>query len=68
MGAQSVQMKRVLPWLVRHDVTRDFGSALAALDGPIQNIFLLTVHYFHSFVPIDHAASLAGSRAGSPVS
>ncbi len=27
-----------------------FFSALAALVGPVQNIFLLTVHYFNSFV------------------
>ncbi len=32
--------------------TRDFCSALAALAGPVQNIFFLTVHYFNAFVPI----------------
>jgi hypothetical protein len=46
-------MKGVLPWLFRwafcHADTRDFCSALAALIGPVQNIFFLTVHYFDSF-------------------
>jgi hypothetical protein len=43
-------MKGVLPWLVRwvlHAGTRDFFPALAALVGPEQNIFFLTVHYFN---------------------
>ncbi len=55
MGTQRVQMKEALPWLVRwacHDGTRDFCPALAALVGPVQNIFFLTVHYFNSFVTI----------------
>jgi hypothetical protein len=30
--------------------TRYFCSVLAALVGPVQNIFVLTVHYFNSFV------------------
>jgi hypothetical protein len=47
-------MKGVLPWSVRwvlHVGTRDFCSALAALVGPVQNIFF-AVHYFNSLVPI----------------
>jgi hypothetical protein len=43
-------MKGVLPWLVRwahRGVSRDYCPALAALDGPVQNICLLTtVHFF----------------------
>ncbi len=46
---------------------RDFCVALAALVGPVQNIFFLTVHNFNSFVPMC-PASWEGSRAGSPVS
>ncbi len=45
MGAQGVQMKDVLPWLVcwaPRASTRDFCPALAAL----------VVHYFNSVVPI----------------
>ncbi len=48
-------MKGVLRWLVRWvrlAGTRVFCPALAALVGPVQNILLLTVHYFTSFVPI----------------
>jgi hypothetical protein len=51
----------VLTWLVRWAYragTRDFCSALAALVGPVQNIFFLTIHFFNSFVPI---AQQAGS-------
>jgi hypothetical protein len=48
-------MKGVLSWLVRWPClagTRDFCSApLAALVGPVQNIFFFTVHYFNAFVP-----------------
>jgi hypothetical protein len=53
------QMKGVLSWLVRwacRTGTRDFCSALAALVGPVQNIFFLTAHYFNSFVPIAQQA------------
>ncbi len=58
MGTQSQrgQMKGVLPFLV--DLVglscryKRFFSALAALVGPVQNIFFLTLHYFNSFVPI----------------
>jgi hypothetical protein len=59
MGTQRVQMKGVPPWLVRWACRagiRYFSSALAALIGPDQNIFLLTVHYFNSFVPIAQQA------------
>ncbi len=35
--------------------TRDFCSALAALDGPVKKFFL-AVHYFISFVPIAQQA------------
>jgi hypothetical protein len=50
------------PWLVCwacHAGTRDFCSALAALVGPIQNIFFLPVHYFNSFVPMPQQAGQA---------
>jgi len=40
---------------------------LAALDGPVQNISFLTVHYFKCLWT-HRPASWAGSRAGSPVS
>ncbi len=59
MRTQRVQIKGVLPWLVRwacRNGTRDFCSALAALVGPVQNIFFLSVHYFNSFVPIAQQA------------
>ncbi len=42
METQRVQMKGVLPWLVRWACrvrTKDLDSALAALVGPVQNIF-----------------------------
>jgi hypothetical protein len=62
MGTQRGQMKGVLSWLVHwacHAGTRDFYSALAALVGPVQNNFSLTVHYFYSFVPIAQQAGQA---------
>jgi hypothetical protein len=55
-------MKGARPWLVCYACragTRDFCSALAALVGPVQNIFFLTVHYFTSFVPIAQHAGRA---------
>jgi hypothetical protein len=63
-------MKGVLSWLVRLAYsagtgTRNFCSALAALVGPVQNIFFsLTIS-----IPRSPLASKlgAGSRAGSPV-
>jgi hypothetical protein len=42
MGALRVQMKGVFPWLVHWAIragTRDFCPSLAALVGPVQNIF-----------------------------
>jgi hypothetical protein len=63
-------MKEVLTWLVRwpccHAGTRAFCSVLAALVGPVQNIFFLTIHFFKTFVPI---AQQAGQEAmlGSPL-
>ncbi len=58
-GIQRVQMKGALPWLVSWACragTRDFCSTLAALVGPVQNIFFLTVHFFNSFVTIAQQA------------
>ncbi len=37
--------------------TREFRYALAALVGPVQNIFFLSVHCFNYFVPIAKQAS-----------
>jgi hypothetical protein len=72
MGTQRGQIKVVLSWLVCRACsagTRDFYSALAALVGPVQNIFFLTVHYFSSFAPIAHqAGQVAVLGGGSPVS
>jgi hypothetical protein len=53
---------KVLSWLVRWAYragTRGFCSALAALVGPVQNIFYLTVHYFNACVPIAQQAGQA---------
>ncbi len=63
MRTQWVHIKRVLPWLVpraRRVGTRDFCTAVAALVGPVENIFFLSVrvHYFTSFVPIAQQAEL----------
>jgi hypothetical protein len=68
MVTQRGQMKGVLSWLVRwacRACTRYFCSALAALVGPVQNIFVLTVsvHYFNSFVPIAQQAGHSGQAA-----
>ncbi len=65
MGTQRVQLKGGLPWLVRWACRagkRYFCSALAALVGPVQNIFFSRCRLFNSF------ASWAGSRPGSLVS
>jgi hypothetical protein len=59
MGIQRVQIKGIHPWLVCwacRASTKDFCSAFAALVGPVQNIFFLTVHYFNSFLPIAQQA------------
>ncbi len=53
---------KVLSWLVRWAYragTRGFCSALAALGGPVQNIFNLIVHYFNSCVSIAQQAGQA---------
>jgi hypothetical protein len=52
---QGVHMKRGFSWLVLWACragTRDFCSALAALVGPVQDFFFLTVNYFASYFPI----------------
>jgi hypothetical protein len=54
-GTQRGQLTGVLSWWVHwayRACTKDFCSALAALVGPVQNNFFLTVHYLNSFVPI----------------
>jgi hypothetical protein len=68
MGTQGEHLKGVLPWLVRwarRAGTRVFSPALAALVGPVQNIFFLAAN---TFVGPHRPASWAGSRAESPVS
>jgi hypothetical protein len=74
MGTPRVHMKGVIPCLVRrarHAGTRVFCPTFAALAGPVQNIFFLTVLYFtllvSLLVPIAQQ-SRQGSGAGSPVS
>jgi hypothetical protein len=57
IGTQRVQMKGVLPLLVRLAsmlVQKSFVTcpALAALVGPVQKYFFLTIHYLNSLVPI----------------
>jgi hypothetical protein len=55
-------MKGVLSWLVgwaSRAGTRYFCSAFAALVGPVQNIFFLTVHYSIPFSPIAQQAGQA---------
>ena len=62
MGTQRVHMKGVNPCLVRWACragTRDLSPALAALVGPVQNIFFLAVHYFNPFGPIGQQAGQA---------
>ncbi len=64
--ANGNSMKGVLPWLDRwacRACTRDFCSSLAALAGPVQSTFSLTVHYFSSFVPIAQRAGRAVMQA-----
>jgi len=59
MGTQEVQLKWILPWLVRwarRASTRDFCPALVAEVGAVQNIIFLNVHYFSSLVPIAQQA------------
>jgi hypothetical protein len=55
-------MKWAFPCLVRWALlagTGDFCPALAALVGPVQTIFFLTVHSLNSFVPIVQQAGQA---------
>jgi hypothetical protein len=55
-------MKGVIPWLVHwacRGGRRDFCFALAALVGPVENIFFLTVQYFNYFFPIAQQAGQA---------
>jgi hypothetical protein len=62
MGTQRGQIKEVRFWLVLlacRAGTRDFCSSLAALVGPVQNTFFLTIHHFHSFVPSAQQAGQA---------
>ncbi len=71
MGTQSVQMKWVLSWLVRwacRTGIRDFCSALAAVVGPVQNVFFPHRRTLVKFLCHRRPASWAGSRAGSTVS
>jgi hypothetical protein len=65
----TVQMKGVLPWLVRwarHAGTIDFYPALAALVSPVQNIF--STHTLFQFMCLNAQQAGAGSREGPPVS
>ncbi len=52
MGTQRGQIIGVLPWLVHRAGTMDFCPALAALVSPVQNIIILTAHFFILFVLI----------------
>jgi hypothetical protein len=55
-------MNGVLPWLVRWAIrvgTRVFCPTLAALVGPVDDIFFFIVHYFNSFVPVAQQAGQA---------
>jgi hypothetical protein len=63
MGTQRVQIKGVLPWLVRwtrRAGTIEFRPALAALVSPVQNIIFLTVHFFTLLVSIAQQPEQAG--------
>ncbi len=54
MGTQREHMKGFLPWLVRwagHAGTSDFCPApLAALVGPVQNIYFFPHHTLFQFI------------------
>jgi hypothetical protein len=55
-------MKGAIPWLVRCACRaryRSFFSALAALVGPVQKIFYLSVLYFNPFLPVVQQAGQA---------
>ncbi len=71
MGTQRGQIKGVLSWLARwacRTSTRDFCSALAAIVGPVQNIFLITVLYFNAFVPSAQEAGQPAVLGSLPLS
>ncbi len=71
VGTQRVQMKGVLPCLIRSgcfEGTRYFYPTLAGLVGLIQSIFFLIVHFFISFHLSPLPSTWAGCHAGSPVS
>ncbi len=73
MGTQRVQMKGFpslvgLVGLSFRAGTRDFYHVLAALVGPVQNIFFLSHRTLFQFIVPHLPASWAGSRVGSPVS
>jgi hypothetical protein len=62
IGTQRVQMKGVLPLLFSlalHAGIKEFCPALAALVGPVQKYFFLTIHYLNSLVPIAQSCSVA---------
>jgi hypothetical protein len=68
IGTQRVQLKGILPRLVRwalHVGTREFCPALAALVGPVQNIFPHCTLF--QFICLYRLASWAAIRAGPPV-
>jgi hypothetical protein len=68
MEAQRLQIKWVLPWFVGLVVpVQEIFVLPWLLVSPVQNIFILAVHYFNSFVP-HRPVSWESSRAGSPVS
>ncbi len=70
MGTQTVHLKLSFLGLVRWACragTRDFCPALAALVGPVKNIFFPHRTLFPFLCP-HRPASWAVSRAGSPVS
>ncbi len=70
MGTQRVLMKGGPSWLVRWALragTRDICPALAALVGPVQNIFFPHCTLFQLICP-HRPASWAGSRSGLAVS
>ena len=71
MGTQRGQMNGVLSWLVRWagpagTRLKGYCSDLAALVGPVQNIFFHTTLF--QFLCPHRPASWAGSRAGPPIS
>ncbi len=62
MGTQRVQMKGVLPWLVLGGLScqyKRFLFSLGCSSQPSTNIFFLTIHFFNSFVSVNHQAGQA---------